>query len=87
MPGSREKFTTQIDSKLLATIRELAEREGSQIEVLAEEALADLVKKYRQTVPRPYVMAAYHASHEKYAALYGKLADGGSDYETGPIVT
>jgi hypothetical protein len=73
--SSREKFATQVNSKVLAAVRELAEKEGRQIQALVEEALTDLVERRRNVRPRPHVMAAYLASHEKYGSLYKKLAE------------
>jgi predicted transcriptional regulator len=75
MSRDREKFATQVNSEVLAAVRELAEKEGRQIQALVEEALADLVERRRNARPRPHVMAAYLASHEKYGSLYKKLAE------------
>ncbi len=74
MSASREKFATQVDSKILRAVRNLAEKEGRQIQALADEAFADLIEKRKKATPRAHVMGAYLASHEKYAALYKKLA-------------
>ena len=73
--GSREKFATQVDSEILASVRGLAQSEGRQLQALIDEALADLIEKRKQAKPRAAVMAAYQASHEKYASLYKKLAE------------
>jgi len=75
MSSSREKFATQVNSKVLAAVRALAEKEGRQLQVLVDEALTDLLEKHNGAKPRPRVMAAYLASHEKYAGLYKKLAE------------
>jgi hypothetical protein len=40
-----------------------------------DEALADLIEKHKNAKPRPHVMGAYFASHEKYGHLYKKLAE------------
>jgi len=74
MSDTREKFATQVNSTILAQVRSLAQSEGRQLQALVDEALADLVEKHRQGKPRPLVMGAYLASHEKYAPLYKKLA-------------
>lgn len=74
MPRNREKFATQVNSKILATIRSIAQAEGRQLQALVEEALADLIEKRNNSAPRAHVMAVYRASHEKYAELYKKLA-------------
>ena len=75
MARVREKFATQVNSKILAAVRELADSEGRQLQALVDEALADLVEKHKNAKPRPYVLGAYLASHEKYAPLYKKLAE------------
>lgn len=72
---TREKFATQVDSEILAEVRTLARKEGRQLQALIDEALSDLVEKHKQTRPRPHVMAAYLASHERYASVYKKLAE------------
>ncbi|MYB31357.1 MAG: hypothetical protein F4Y20_02170 [Acidobacteria bacterium] len=74
MSTSRQKFATQVNTETLARVREIAAREGRQIQVLVDEALADLVEKRRQGRARPHVMAAYRRSRKKYDELYRKLA-------------
>lgn len=54
----REKFATQVDPDILATVRGIAKAEGRQLQALVDEALADLIEKRRQANPRARVMAA-----------------------------
>ncbi len=75
MTLKRQKFATQVDSGILAAVRKLAEEEGRQLQALMDEALSDLIEKHKNARPRPHVMGAYLASHEKYAPLYKKLAE------------
>ncbi|MFA5028500.1 MAG: hypothetical protein WC713_11555 [Candidatus Methylomirabilota bacterium] len=75
MSQLREKFATQVNAEILSAVRALAETEGRQLQALVDEALADLLEKRRNAKPRPHVMGAYLASHEKYGALYTKLAE------------
>jgi hypothetical protein len=75
MSQSREKFATQVNSEILAAVRLLADKEGRQIQALVDEALADLLEKHKNARPRPHVMGAYLASHDKYGPLYKKLAE------------
>jgi hypothetical protein len=75
MATNREKSATQVKSEILASMRALAEREGRQLQSLMDEALTDLVEKHNNAKPRPHVMGAYFASHERYGALYKKLAE------------
>ncbi|MBI5175881.1 MAG: hypothetical protein SFV17_14545 [Candidatus Obscuribacter sp.] len=74
MSKAREKFATQVDSEILASIRALAKDEGRQLQALIDEALADLIEKRKTGRPRAHVMGAYLASHDKYGELYKKLA-------------
>ncbi len=75
MPPTRKKFATQVNSEILSAVRSLADKEGRQMQVLVEEALADLIEKRRKATPRAHVMSAYLTSHERYAPLYKKLAE------------
>ena len=75
MPQPREKFATQVNAEILSAVRTLADTEGRQLQVLVEEALADLLEKRKKATPRTHVMGAYFASHEKYGPLYKKLAE------------
>jgi len=74
MSQTREKFATQVNSKILRDVRALADEEGRQLQALVDEALADLIEKHKNAKPRAHVMGAYLASHEKYGPLYKKLA-------------
>lgn len=73
--NTREKFATQVNSEILSTVRAIAQSEGRQLQALVDEALVDLIEKRRQERPRAHVMTAYQASHEKFGALYKKLAE------------
>lgn len=72
---TREKFATQVDCEILTEVRALARKEGRQLQALIDEALSDLIEKHKQARPRPHVMAAYLASHERYGPVYKKLAE------------
>jgi len=75
MPATNENFATQVNTEILSAVRSLAEKEGSQMQVLVEEAFADLIEKRKRATPRAHVMEIYLASHEKYSSLYKKLAE------------
>ena len=74
MSQVREKFATQVNSEILAIVRNIAQSEGRQLQALVDEALTDLIEKRKNLRPRENVMATYVASHEKYSELYQKLA-------------
>jgi hypothetical protein len=75
MSRTREKFATQVNAEILTAVRALAEKEGRQLQALVDEALTDLIEKHKRGRPRPHVMGAYLASHERYGPLYKKLAE------------
>ena len=75
MSTTRKKFATQVNAEILSAVRRLADSEGRQLQILVEEALADLIEKRKKGTPRAHVMGAYLASHEKYAPLYKKLSE------------
>lgn len=70
MTQQRENYATQVQSDILSAVRALAEKEGRQL-----QALADLIEKRKNARARPHVMAEYLASHDKYSGLYKKLAE------------
>jgi predicted transcriptional regulator len=73
--SARQKFATKVDAELLRAVRILARNEGRQLQVLIEEALADLIEKRRRERPRSHVLAAYQASHQAFAPFYKTLAE------------
>jgi hypothetical protein len=75
MAQTRERFATQANSEVLAAVHALAKKEGRQLQALVDEAFADLIEKRKNSTPRSRVMGVYLASHEKYGALYKKLAE------------
>lgn len=75
MSRTREKFAAQVNAEILTAVRALAEKEGRQLQALVDEALTDLIEKHKRGRPRPHVMGAYLASHERYGPLYKKLAE------------
>jgi hypothetical protein len=72
--AGRQKFAIQVDAKILAAVRKLAEKEGCHIQALVDEALVDLLERRRLGRPRPHVMKTYQHSHHRYGELYKKLA-------------
>lgn len=74
MVAPKQKFATQVDPVLLAKTREIALREGRQIQSVVEEALADLVEKKSGERSRPEVLAHYEATVSQYDSLLQRLA-------------
>jgi hypothetical protein len=75
MAQAREKFATEVDFEILSALRGIAEKEGRRIDAVVDEAFADLIEKRKKATLRARFMAAYLASHERFASLYKKLAE------------
>ncbi len=71
---ARTKFATQIDPEILERTRELAAREGRQIQSLVEEALTDLLAKKASPRPGMSFDDAYKHSIERFSTVYKRLA-------------
>ncbi len=72
--AARTKFATQIDPEILAKTKEIAEKEGRQIQSLVEEALTDLIEK-RQASPKGMSFEeAYKHSLDRFSSVYERLA-------------
>lgn len=52
MANPMKKFSAQADVKLLYEVKEIAKKEGKQLQVIINEAFEDLVEKKKQTKPR-----------------------------------
>lgn len=74
MSQVKEKFATQVEGSVLAELRDLARKEGRQIQALVEEAFIALIEERKGINPRTHVMSAYQKSHARFAKLYKELA-------------
>lgn len=74
MAKALKKFSAQADEKLLYEVKEIAQKEGKQFQVLINEAFEDLVEKRKQTRPRKNVMAIFEQSLDELDDLYKELA-------------
>lgn len=70
----REKFATQVDSALLADLRNLARSEGRQLQSLMEEAIGNLLEQRRSGNISADILRAYQSTVERFAPVYEKLA-------------
>ena len=68
------KFATQADPKVLDEVREIAAREGKQLQTIIDEALRDFIEKRKRGKPRPEIMTAFGESLAQFDALYRELA-------------
>jgi hypothetical protein len=69
-----QKISSQVDSSLLAEVRQIAAKEGRQFQGVLDEALRDFLAKKQGGRPRPHVMTAFGESMAQYDGLYHKLA-------------
>jgi predicted transcriptional regulator len=74
MTVAREKFSSQADPKLLAKVRDLAEKEGRQFQSVLESALQEYLERHQTHKPRSHVMEAFGLSLVEFDELYKKLA-------------
>lgn len=74
MPVTREKFSSQASPALLATIREIARKEGRHFQAVLEDALQEYVENRSQQRPRAAVVAHFQASVERNRRLGELLA-------------
>jgi len=75
MSQTRVKWSTQVDPHALEELKEVAKREGRQLQSLVDEAVHDVIEKHKAARPRPEVMALHRASMNRYSAVYKKLAE------------
>ena len=62
MTIKREKFSSQADAELLATLRELAKKDGRHFQAVLEDAIRDYIENRAQEKPRASVKAHFQAS-------------------------
>jgi uncharacterized protein YicC (UPF0701 family) len=73
--AARVKWSTQVSAEALEKLKEVARREGRQLQALVDEAVNDVIEKHRTDKPRPHFMAAYRANAARFAPLLKKLAE------------
>jgi len=74
MALQREKFSTQMDTKLLADLRRVALAEGRQVQSLFEEAVATLLQARDKLRPSPDVINKAEAIMDKHSDALEYLA-------------
>ena len=75
MTTKREKFTSQADPELLASLRALAKQYGRRFQDVLEDAMRDYVEARAQNKPRTAVLAHFQASVERNHKLGKMLAE------------
>ena len=75
MSTRMQKFSSQADPKLLASLRKIAQQDGRHFQAVLEDAMRDYIEARRQDKPRASVMAHFQDSLEKNRELYKLLAE------------
>ncbi|WP_279140634.1 hypothetical protein [Bilophila wadsworthia] len=72
--GQKVKFATRLSSDVLAELRQMAHKEGRQIQSILDEALREYIENKRNAKPRTHVMTALFSSMTEHDALYEALS-------------
>lgn len=70
----REKFSSQLDAKLLAKARAVAAKEGKQFQSILEAAITEYLERHQTERPREHVIEALGMSMKEFDELYKNLA-------------
>ena len=70
-----QKFSSQADPELLASLRTIAKQDGRHFQAILEDAMRDYIEARRHEKPRAAVMAHFQASLEKNRELAKLLAE------------
>ena len=74
MSVQRQKFSTQMDAKLLADLRRVAKDEGRQLQSLFEEAVEILLSERDKLRPSTDVISRAESIMDKYSDALEYLA-------------
>ena len=74
MATKMQKFSSQAEPELLASLRTIARQDGRHFQAVLEDAIRDYIEARKQEKPRASVMAHFQASLEKNRKLGELLA-------------
>ena len=74
MTTAREKFSSQADPKILAQVRQLADKEGRQFQSVLEDALTEYLERHQTERPRAHILEAFGMSMQEFDEFYKNLA-------------
>ena len=75
MSIQRKKFATQMDIEKLSILRDIAKREGRQLQVILEEAVEMYLKERLTYRMQPDVKEAYLNTLRRFPKTLKKLAE------------
>ncbi len=73
-PTNSEEFSSQATPEVLAALRQIAEAEGRQLQVVLDEGMYDYIDRRQKVLPRNNVMTSFAASLGEFDSLYRELA-------------
>jgi len=71
---TRKKFATQMDERLLESLRAYSKSEGRQLQAVLEDAVKAYLEDVTKPKVRPDVWEAYQESLRQFGPLYERLA-------------
>jgi len=74
MTIQREKFSTQMDARLLEELRKVAKAQGRQLQSVIEDAVAAWLNTEQDSATRPEIKCAFETSTARFPETYKKLA-------------
>lgn len=73
-PINSEEFSSQTTPEVLAALRQIAEAEGRQLQVVLDEAMREYIDRRQKELPRKHVMTSFAVSLGEFDRLYRELA-------------
>jgi len=69
-----KKFSSQVSPEVLTAIRQIAENQGRQFQVVVDEALREYIDRQQKERPRRHVTESFASSQKEFDDLYRELA-------------
>ncbi len=73
-PTNSREFSSQATSEALAALRQIAEAEGRQLQVVLDEAMHEYIDRGQKVLPRKHVTTSFAGSLAEFDRFYGELA-------------
>jgi hypothetical protein len=73
-PINSEEFSSQGTPEALAALRQIAEAESRQLQVVLDAAVREYIDRRQKVLPRMHVMTSFAVSLEELDRLYRELA-------------
>jgi predicted transcriptional regulator len=73
-PVNLEIFSSLAAPEVLATLRQIAERQSRPFQSVLDDALREYIERQQTQHPRHHVMAAFASSLDEHGRLYQELA-------------